>query len=254
MKAVLLFLAVMLSVAVNAQLKTKVLKGKLGDSTISYHQNGKISIINYKSDPDFNIHTFIAYDNTGKQIFKGDHGYRHGGAGIYPKYYSNGQISSIRSTFQPDGGIQYYDVTEYWNEDGSYSHKEDNSRNTERETLHHVPTTPIVTPKEEKVQEVKIQTPDSTNLVIKNSTRKKVSIIVANKQNDKIYVYKLKRNQELNIGKFLQKKGELNPKNYFVVNLDSNDPKSKNYSVVWISDVSTIKKSVLMLIDISELT
>ncbi|MES2800596.1 MAG: hypothetical protein V4638_11310 [Bacteroidota bacterium] len=255
MKATLLFLLTLSLFTVNAQLKTKVLKGKLGDSTLSYHANGKVSTIDFRSDANFRFNTFIAFDNKGKEIHKGEHGYRHGGAGLYPKYYENGQLSSVRETFQPDGGIQYYDVTSYYNEDGTFNRKEDYSLNTERETLMYVPQEPGTPSKKEEIKEEKktssIVAIDSTQLVIKNSTRKKVTIVVANKNTDEVFIYKVKRNQELAIGEFLSKKGDFNPKNYYVVNVVANDPKSANYAVVWIEKVSTIKKTVLMLIDIS---
>mgnify|MGYP006145958251 CR=1 FL=1 len=227
-----------------SQLNCKTIKVSKGDSVLCYHQNGRISTIIYP-DPTWERYTHTTvFDQNGNEVYKGSQGYRYGGGSLYLKYYGNGAVSSARSTFQPDGGIQYYDVTTYFNEDGTYQREEDNSRNTHRPTLFSPqtevrtqPTTPVKTPKV-----------DSVEVVFKNTTGKKVSVLVQSKDSkEKILVHIKKK--EVSIGKYLPVKGNHDPNAYFDLILLPTKKKN-NIQLVWKPEFYNNERNCIVLIEL----
>jgi hypothetical protein len=210
-----------------SQLNCKTLKVSKGDSVICFHQNGKVSTINYPDQTwERYTHTLI-YDQKGNKVYQGSQGYRHGGGSLYLKYHENGAVSSARSTFQPDGGIQYYDVTTYFNEGGTYLREEDNSRNTDKPTVF-VPTTfvPATTTPPPPAPKV-----DSIQVFIKNTTGKKVSLLIqAKNAKEKTLIHVKKK--DILIGKYLPIKGNQDPTNYFDLIVIPNK-KKQSAQVIW---------------------
>ena len=226
MKQLILF-AFLLPFVCFSQLKCKTLKVSKGDSTVCFHQNGRISTVTYPDADTYsmNYRYTIVYDQQGNEVYRGGQGYKHGGGSLYLKYYANGAVSSARSTFQPDGGIQYYDVTTYFNEDGSYLRKEDNSRNTDNPTVFSPVT--IITPQPPTLAP-KV---DSVEVFIKNTTGNKISILVQTKSaKEKTLVHVKKK--EVSIGKYLPVKGNHDPANYFDL-IVIPDKKNKSAQVIW---------------------
>lgn len=218
MKAILLLILLqIISFESYSQLKCKTLKGSKGDSVLCYHLNGKISTIEYYDMQRERYQHFIAFDNKGKEIYKKEHGCWHGCGSLYVKYHENGSLKSARSTFQPDGGIQYYDVTSYFNEDGSFSHEVDMSRNVHEHIL--VTPKPLEKPKETKTV-VETKKVDSLTLILKNASSRKVRILIGRTGSyDSKKVYVLKKNTELEIGKYLPLKDVDDPLKYFEIDI-----------------------------------
>jgi len=198
---------------VQAQLKCKTIKTTFGDSTICFHQSGSISTIEFNDRENDRYKQFFTFDVNGNKIFEGGHGYRHGGGSLDVKYYSNGCVSSIRSTFQPDGGIQHYDATTYYNEDGTFNRKEDNS--WDRMLIHEPLYTPTHQPT--KIQDVKIDTFSVQILNLSAFSQRILIIDVKNPENNKIV--KIKKNQKVEVGTFISEnlKSEINASYKFEV-------------------------------------
>lgn len=179
----------------SAQLNCKTLKGQFGDSVVCFHSGGQKSTVEFKDSESFNYWTFFAFDTKGNKIFEGGHGYRHGGGSLDVTYYSNGCLRSARSTFQPDGGIQYYDETTYFREDGTFERKEDNS-----------PDRTFIMPVEISPQEYMEQIvyeKESVQYVLKNLSGSKLKVLLISKKdpNDKRIIV-LRKNKEYSIGYF----------------------------------------------------
>ncbi|MFN5846221.1 MAG: hypothetical protein ACK46O_10975 [Flavobacteriia bacterium] len=193
MRILVSFLFIFLIGAVDAQLNCKTFKGKFGDSIVCFHSGGQKSTLEYRYSESFNYWIFIAFDTKGNKIFEGGHGYRHGGGSLDVNYHSNGCISRVRSTFQPDGGIQYSDVTAYFNEDGSFKSREDNS--PDRTTLMPVEISP------QKHMEQTVYEKESVQFVLKNLTGRKLNIYLISKKdpNDRRIIV-LRKNKEYTIG------------------------------------------------------
>ena len=68
-----------------------------------------------------------AFDHSGKEIYSNDIGYFGGSHHTEFTYYPDGAVKTIHSTHQPDGGIQYYDVTIYYTNDGVVERTDDRS-------------------------------------------------------------------------------------------------------------------------------
>jgi hypothetical protein len=226
------------------QLKCKTLKGRFGDSTVCFHENKSVSTIDYPDREADSYKHFLAYDNKGNKIFEGGHGYRHGGGSLDVKYYDNGCISSVRSTFQPDGGIQHYDVTAYFNEDGSFNRREDNS--WDKQVTYFTYTTPTTeTPVNNPIQKV-----DSVNYILKNSSGKKLKILVSSLKDPALKeVIVLRNNKERTLGVFerLQKKNGV----YEHLRIDVLPEKNKFRTIIVSDDqLTSNEKEYLVIVHI----
>jgi hypothetical protein len=116
----------------------------VADTTICYYAWKKVSTKTYSTHAEPKINHFIAYDSLGAIIFEGFSGYKHGSNGLTVRYHPTGGVASIQVTMQPDGGIQYTDITHFYAPNGKFIRSEDHSL---RETLTPIfiePTTPTV--------------------------------------------------------------------------------------------------------------
>ncbi len=230
-----------------SQLNCKKLKGRFGDSTVCFHQSGGKSTIEFHDRENDRYQHFIAYDSKGNKIFEGGHGYRHGGGSLYVNYHSNGTISSARSTFQPDGGIQYYDVTTYFAEDGSFIRREDNSwdRQVTIPTYVHQPKEEEK-PKEKPVEKLK----DSIQYLIKNTTKHTIKVLLIDaKNNENRMVEVIKRNKVLDLGKFEKKKNANGIFDYYRIEVL---PGKRNSRILLINDdkLKTENKEYMVFIEL----
>jgi hypothetical protein len=216
-----------------------------GDSVLCYHQNGRISTVTYPDADAYsmNYRYTIVYDQKGNEVYRGGQGYKHGGGSLYLKYYANGAVSSARSTFQPDGGIQYHDETTYFNEDGTYLRKEDNSRNTHNPTVFSPVTVFTTQPPQTPPPAPKV---DSVEVFIKNTTGKRISILIqAKSAKEKTLIHVKKK--EVSIGKYLPIKGNHDPASYFDL-IVIPDKKKKSAQVIWKPEFLEGTKNRLVLI------
>jgi len=199
MKTLFLFLAILLSSQSFGQLACKKLKGRGGDSTVCYHKNGKVSTIDFETVEHDRYFEFRAYDINGKESLKANHGYLHGGASLDVTYYENGAIRTARKTFQPDGGIQHFDATSFFNEDGTFNHEEDNSWDKQL-IIYNPPIYDFPEPKK-AVVEPKI---DTVYVYLKNASSHKIEVLINKKagsdQSEKVV---LKKQSEQQIGYFI---------------------------------------------------
>lgn len=216
----------------HAQLKCKTLKGKFGDSTTCFHSNGKVSTIDFAGAEADRYRHFIAFDYKGNEMYKNEHGCRHGCGSLDIKYFPNGSIQSARKTFQPDGGIQHYDNTTFFKEDGTFSHEEDNSWDTLHERIQVVPIENPNPPRKELKSETKLM--DSLICIVKNTNSYKVELLVANPGNSKKKVIKIKKHQEIILGKYLPANGKEDPLLYFDVDIIPSKKLKRTYFILQI--------------------
>jgi hypothetical protein len=244
MKIPLLLISVLsFSFFAQSQLNCKKLKGRYGDSTVCFHQSGTKSTVEFHDRENDRYQWFIAYNVKGNKIFEGGHGYRHGGGSLDVKYHSNGSISSVRSTFQPDGGIQYYDVTAYFAEDGSFIRREDNSWDrqlTIQPYVHHSVET------EKPVHEVR----DSIQYLLKNTTKHKIKILLVDTKNSDIRrVEIIRRNKVIDLGTFEKKRNLNGLFDYYRIEILPANSKGR---IILISNeaLSNSKKEYMVFIEI----
>ncbi len=77
--------------------------------------------------------------------YQNSYGQRYGSSHVDLRYQTGGGVVSAHYTMQPDGGIQYTDVTTYFKPDGTVDHEEDYSRGNDGELhtwLKHMPEEP----------------------------------------------------------------------------------------------------------------
>ena len=198
--SVFLFFVLGFIFSLNSQLNCKKYDGRFGDSTICFHQNGSKSTIEFHDRENDRYKWFIAFDNRGNKIFEGGHGYRHGGGSLYVKYHPNGCISSARSTFQPDGGIQYHDATSFFDEDGTFLRREDNSWDRHVTVPTHIQYEKV---EEKIVKKPKDKPKDSVHYYIRNNSGKKMTLYLTQPKDPEFKkLVVLKRNKTLDAGKF----------------------------------------------------
>lgn len=73
------------------------------------------------------------YTKTHELSYENSYGQRYGSSHVDLRYQADGGVASAHYTMQPDGGIQYTDVTTYFKADGTQDHVEDNSRGNDGE-------------------------------------------------------------------------------------------------------------------------
>lgn len=119
MKIFVVFLILLQSLPVSAQLKCKTTNQADG-STIKqcFHQNGQISTLE-SWDKDKRFGNIKGYTNQGKELFS--HGLRNvgGHASVSLTYFPNGQLEKVYFSDAPDGGIQFYNSTTRFDEKGN---------------------------------------------------------------------------------------------------------------------------------------
>jgi hypothetical protein len=99
------------------------------DSTIEIYQykTGKRSAdIRYAKASSYWKRVNV-YDIHGEIVYTRDYGRKWGSSHVELKFRPEGGVSTARYTMQPDGGIQYFDVTTYFTGDGKVDHEEDRS-------------------------------------------------------------------------------------------------------------------------------
>ena len=104
---------------INAKANDTVIDGK--EYIATYFKTGEISTLQYKlyGNQDALEGPCIAYDITGKEIYR-QNARRWGGYGnVKFSYYENGAVNSAHYTSHPDGGIQRTDITTYFDKEGT---------------------------------------------------------------------------------------------------------------------------------------
>jgi hypothetical protein len=189
-KYYLSFLLFSLSFALFSQLDCRTNKIFSGDSSICFHQNGTVSTINFPSSQHERYYIFFAFDVNGNKVLETGYGILHGAGSLDVNYHSNGAIKSARRTFQPDGGIQHYDATTFYHEDGTFSHEEDHSWDRQHTVPVYDPSPIVHSQEEEKKDKIEIQ--------LLNLTASKQRVLVVNVKNPLLNkIVRIKKNQRL---------------------------------------------------------
>lgn len=229
-----------------SQLNCHTIKVFSGDSTICKHQNGTISTISFPSRQHEWYFHFLAFDVNGNKVLETGHGLLHGSASLDVKYHSNGAIKSARKTFQPDGGIQHFDVTTFYNEDGTFSHEEDNSWDKQLTHPNFEPSQPVFVVQQKPYQE------DSLSFHIKNTTNRKVKVLVGytgksvNKE-----IITIKKNALVKIGKYLPVRNDNDPNLYFDLDVLPNH-RFVQPKLIWSNDFLIERNSYLLIVIFKE--
>jgi hypothetical protein len=97
------------------------------DTTIvkCFHVNGKISV--WKENYNDRTGKVTAYDNSGKIIFEFYTRSFSGHAYADIEYYKNGQVKKVYYSSAPDAGIQWYNITIYFDENGKETGRSEQS-------------------------------------------------------------------------------------------------------------------------------
>lgn len=95
--------------------------------TIRYHSNKNISTKEVKLTNDLNWGYAKAFDRNGKEIYKMYIRNVAGHSSVNFEYYPSGSVQKAHFTGHPDGGIQWDDVTHYFDENGIVTNVINNS-------------------------------------------------------------------------------------------------------------------------------
>lgn len=162
-------------------------------------------------------------------MYKTDHGCLHGCGSLTVRYYSNGSVESARKTFQPDGGIQYYDITIFFNEDGTFNREEDNSWDPFQDPKI-IPIENPNPPRKDIKSEPKVV--DSLVLICMNTNPFKVELLVGQKGSVK-KVIKIKKHQDFILGKYLPINGKEDALLIFEIDII---PSKKSKRIILLSE------------------
>jgi hypothetical protein len=240
-----LFVFSLLQLGVFAQLNCSTKHISKGDSTRCYFADGKISSVRYPDAKHERYFHFIAYNTSGTVVFEGEQGYLHGSSGLDVTYHTTGAVHTIRRTFQPDGGIQHYDETFYFNEDGSFSHSIDNSWDREL-TIHYELETEPVQPAVNQCMPVPQK--DSIALYIQNSSTHTVRILIGKiGSSAEKKLIKIRNDKKVLVGYYLPMNNEQAPTRYFDIDVLP-DRRSFQGKLFWWNDSFDGKTNTLFVI------
>jgi hypothetical protein len=241
-----LFLLLALVFPIKSQLNCQTIDIFSGDSTICFHQIGTVSTLTFPSKQHERYYHFQAFDVNGNKVVETGYGILHGAGSLDVIYHSNGAIKSARSTFQPDGGIQHYDVTTFFKEDGTFSHEEDHSWDRQI-------TQPIFEPsKPVSVVQPKPYREDSLLFYIKNTTNRKVKVLVGHKgKSVNKEIVTVKKNASVEIGKYLPVGNDNDPNRYFDLDILPNN-RFVQPQLIWSNDFLIERNSYLLIVIFKE--
>jgi hypothetical protein len=240
-----LFVFSLLQIGIFAQQNCSTKHLPKGDSTRCYFADGKISSIHYPDAKHERYTHFIAYNASGKVVFEGEQGYLHGSSGLDVTYHSTGAVSTIRRTFQPDGGIQHYDETFYFNEDGSFSHSIDNSWDRELTIQYELETEPV---QPAVNQCMPVPQKDSIALFIQNSSTHTVRILIGKMGSlAEKKLIKIRNDKKVLVGYYIPMNNEQAPTRYFDIDILP-DRRSFQGKLFWWNDSFDGKNNTLFVI------
>ena len=113
---------------------------------VSYFTSGQRSTEVSCTVSDSRWKKLSVYDRAGHVIYETNYGQRYGSSHVDVKYYPDGAVYSTHYTMQPDGGIQYTDITTFFAPDGKVDHVEDNSLGNDGTPHVRAPLRPDQTP------------------------------------------------------------------------------------------------------------
>jgi len=121
MKGILTFLILAFIFDASAQLRMKTVEKMGGTFTYCYHSNGKISTTEFRPYGDGYAAqgNSYAYDNTGKIIYECTTSRSGMLSGVNFTYYESGAVKVAEYSSHPDAGIQWYNKTTYFDENGT---------------------------------------------------------------------------------------------------------------------------------------
>lgn len=150
MKSIILFIFTLSTINVSAQ-KTVTLNSDSGTTEKVFFKNGKVSTVIFKPKIYGKRGYAKAFKTDGAEIFSGMYGYLGGSHGVDFTYYESGAAKSIRETFQPDGGIQHYDVIKFYDEHRNLTGSEDRSL--------HMRDNPLTSPQYQAIKTQPVKSP-----------------------------------------------------------------------------------------------
>ena len=239
---ILLFLSsIIISTTCIAQ-EVVTLQTDSGEMQITYFQREAVKkplISTYYLWTKANKHrgVAVALNRAQKQLFRAETGIIHGVQHVDFRYYANGAVERIHHTAQPDGGIQRYDVTLFYSEQGDFIRQEDNSTdNMGHPRLMAIPEIErpddyVISAPKDPLQELEVPTNDA---VFTNTTARNVKVFVTDKQNNHCQL-------ALELAPGETKKGRISTQNnpdYFRINVSGIKSKRKFKAIFSASKIT----------------
>jgi hypothetical protein len=209
---------------------------------IKYHNNGNISTKNVIFQDGIHWGYAKAYDQKGKEIYS--MGTRrvggHGSVDFY--YYENGAVKKAHYTSHPDGGIQWSDVTHYFDETGNVTNIEDNSSDMYGHPRLHITYDPHYIYKDDTLKQEVVTCAEiyQSEVHVINLSRKLIVLNVSKKGNkeDKEQYSISKKIDTTLIKTYIEAQIFTHPKNILDFTLlNKNSKKSIDLNSIWSNPV-----------------
>lgn len=177
MKTMISFLVVLLQVFLaSAQLSCKTTSQPDGAAVKQcFHKNGKVSTVE-SWDKDKRFGAIKAYNNRGTELFS--HALRSVGGHAYVSmtYFPNGQVEKVYFSDAPDGGIQFYNSTTRFDENGNQTEFFETKYPDQLELRSPVKVVDTVKPRKPLVE---------INRVLEPAKKERVDFLIVNKTKSK---------------------------------------------------------------------
>lgn len=179
-----------------------------------YYKTGQLStIVSY--DKDNRWGKAIAYNKAGKQIYEWELRRIAGHASVHFSYNSEGGVEKAEWSSAPDGGIQWYHTTTYFNPDGTINHEVKDNWDDRVTVPNELKQTYVVLPPEPKP--IRITINYTTEYWFINRTPHRIKITATAKDSTgKQQTYRLSFNDSLKGGTITQTNNpDIDPQQFY---------------------------------------
>jgi hypothetical protein len=247
--------------------KTKDISGE--KITTCHYTNNKVSTIStrYNNNNLFDDGKVVGYNKAGNEIFNYTVSRKHGSRSVNLKYHANGGVSRMEYYSAPDAGIQWYRLIITYDTNGSETNRTELSHDMHTHIIHQPqdpvkfdpiiykpvikPEKPehIVTPKPFKQEIIGCQEVPHTNILIVNTTNKKVKAHIiyrtGAKKETAVWIAPKDTFKIESLSMNFKKENHYN--NYHIIPFMEKARKKKNYEVIQaeVNKISTTREDYI---------
>ena len=223
---------------------------------IHYHKNGKISTKSVIFQDEIIWGYAKAYNKKGEEIYSMGTRRCAGNASVDFYYYEDGSVSKAHHTSHPDGGIQWGDITHYFDQDGNITNIEDNSSDMYGHPQIQIMPDPNFEYKEEtQVKQEVVQCAEiyESEFFIINLSNKPYTISISNKGglDDKKTNTIITRKDTVLINSYIEAQIFTHPKEYLIIQFhNKTQKKSIKMNSIWTEavQVSRTKRAYYLVV------
>jgi hypothetical protein len=222
---------------------------------IHYHKNGKISTKSVIFQDEIIWGYAKAFNKKGDEIYSMGTRRCAGNASVDFSYYEDGSVSKAHATSHPDGGIQWGDLTHYFDQEGNITNIEDRSSDMYGHPQLQITYDPVFEYKENPVIQEVVQCAEiyESEFYLINLSGKPFTISISNKGglDDKKINTIITRRDTVLMNSYIEAQIFTHPKDFLDIKfLNKSQKKPININSIWgeAVQVSRTKRAYYLVV------